>query len=911
MTDSFDKSQLRFSSRASFAPGQFCLSSDGEFFKDCGDVYGFTNADFAKWVRECACIHPINDIFGKVTPDLSREEKAQRCKLATACRLMDRMKLSPKGYRQNTITVRLNENPNYFLMNPFGLQLHKVDATQTVKTDIKAENIVVRKEWPNKFTLDSDLFLPHAMIYYYRDDIKCIIQVNHKSVVAVSALKPGLLPLSESAAVLGKVKHFWPKSALAYEDDCDEFACDTLGIDSNVILVANVGAYCCGVTVEEAFYYAHQLVEACKLQLLHPELVILSENRQNLILINSQRPKRDAYDNEYALGEFEFEQMARDLDELGFRTGYEYKRKFYNIPFNVFDETKDKKESEFNPEKAFDPHVSGEWQFNAFNGHSSTAYPIEHTTINESVHVDEGIEENHTQKLYETLKTEQLKEDSVKIAGKESNVNEAKVSTLDDTIENNQIEPDMNENSIGNVDECDANLTFVEFEADITVTEALEAITSLFENEENLSLSEHASSESSDTNLFIEILSAVQDNKKLKQDQNLNEVVELFEKNEQPVNSADKLTCENTALDVSGGSFARDITLEIADDAQIADEVMPNLDDSVASTISYQSDDERIDEEVASKSKTQESSNTPSKLTNGDKFPQKQVNFDSNIYDKAAFTKKGLISLEEIDESLEENVEIDFKNGKVANPFEKNRKGRKTDTITIEDVSNELPEDERMAKMEEICMNEWKKANPEAIDESPEKLIVNSESTNTKLYRTKSFKNLCAIFPSLPRKSPRKSKSPRTPKRSKTPKTPGQVRFLLPLKDDTKSSTPNFEKEDTSESSEYITASEITPDTQNGETQENKAGEKNEELSTSRPEYQRSLSSESDKLAYSKLEEYAMEEQLLDECEAEIQKEEVMKNLEVLHKSNIEISTPVKINVGSTEGFNYFYFFYF
>ncbi len=45
----------------------------------------------------------------------------------------------------------------------------------------------------------------HSAVHAARPDIRCAIYVGCNSVVAVSSLKAGLLPLTHDAAVLGEV----------------------------------------------------------------------------------------------------------------------------------------------------------------------------------------------------------------------------------------------------------------------------------------------------------------------------------------------------------------------------------------------------------------------------------------------------------------------------------------------------------------------------------------------------------------------------------------------------------------------------------------------------------------------------------------------------------------------------------
>ena len=65
-----------------------------------------------------ASVVPINDIRGLEGMGYTKAEKALRCKLAAAYRLVDMYGLSQSIY--NHITVRISQDTEHFLLNPFG-----------------------------------------------------------------------------------------------------------------------------------------------------------------------------------------------------------------------------------------------------------------------------------------------------------------------------------------------------------------------------------------------------------------------------------------------------------------------------------------------------------------------------------------------------------------------------------------------------------------------------------------------------------------------------------------------------------------------------------------------------------------------------------------------------------------------
>ena len=82
----------------------------------------------------------------------------------------------------------------------------------------------------------------------------------------VSSLKCGLLPLTQESCLVGKVSYH--DGLVAGGAEVDQAAVQRdLGVHNKVMMLRNGGgALCCGETVEEAFFYAKNLVQACEAQ---------------------------------------------------------------------------------------------------------------------------------------------------------------------------------------------------------------------------------------------------------------------------------------------------------------------------------------------------------------------------------------------------------------------------------------------------------------------------------------------------------------------------------------------------------------------------------------------------------------------------------------------------------------------
>lgn len=285
---------------------------NSNILQQISDIMGVPTSRVGTSFRSSNCVIPINDIRGIEAMGYEKGEKILRCKLAATFRLLDSYGWA-SGIN-SLVTARLNQDQEQFLMNPFGLLLHEVTASSLNKTDMQGGII---EQGTTNFGINNPQFMLHSVIHSARPDIRCIIYVGHNSVVAVSSMKSGVLPLTKDAAVLGEIsvlnytgckynylhlllqafnKSIFVSFFLALnEPEEREKLIRTLGPISKVLLLTNHGALCCGETIEEAFYGAQHIVKACEAQLkLLPagvdNLIPLPEETRKAIYDASRKP---------------------------------------------------------------------------------------------------------------------------------------------------------------------------------------------------------------------------------------------------------------------------------------------------------------------------------------------------------------------------------------------------------------------------------------------------------------------------------------------------------------------------------------------------------------------------------------------------------------------------------------------
>uniref|UniRef100_A0A8C6Y8N1 Alpha-adducin n=1 Tax=Naja naja TaxID=35670 RepID=A0A8C6Y8N1_NAJNA len=273
-------------------------------------------------------VTPVNDLRGSDSIAYEKGEKLLRCKLAAFYRLADLFGWSQLIY--NHITVRVNLEQEHFLIVPFGLLYSEVTASSLVKVNFQGDVI---DRGSTNLGINPAGFTLHSAIYAARPDVKCIVHIHTPAGAAVSAMKRGLLPISPEALSLGEVAYHDYHGILVNEEE-KALIQKNLGPKSKVLILRNHGLVSVGESVEEAFYYIHNLVVACEIQV---RTLASAGGADNLVLLDPSKYKSRPHCHESAAGEGtvphpkwqtgeqEFEALMRMLDNLGYRTGYPYR----------------------------------------------------------------------------------------------------------------------------------------------------------------------------------------------------------------------------------------------------------------------------------------------------------------------------------------------------------------------------------------------------------------------------------------------------------------------------------------------------------------------------------------------------------------------------------------------------------
>ena len=269
---------------------------------------------------------PVNDIRGLEGMSYTKNEKLLRCKLAALYRIVDMYGWTQSIY--NHVSVRISQDTEHFLINPFGMLYNEITASSLVKVDMQGH---VVEAGTTNFGVNVAGFMLHAAIHSARPDLKCILHLHTPNIVAVSSTKAGLLYLSQESCLVGDVSYHNYEGLVVEKSEWETLSRD-LGVHNKVMMLRNHGAVCCGETIEEAFFYAYHLVLACDTQLkMAPmgldNLITIEEPTRRKVFEAGQRggggvdssseggpTGSGAKQKKWGVGEMEFEALMRMMD---------------------------------------------------------------------------------------------------------------------------------------------------------------------------------------------------------------------------------------------------------------------------------------------------------------------------------------------------------------------------------------------------------------------------------------------------------------------------------------------------------------------------------------------------------------------------------------------------------------------
>ena len=190
--------------------------------------------------------------------EMSAQEWDTRVQLAACYRLVAHFGMSDLIY--NHITARIPGTDDHLLINPYGMMYDEITASSLVKIDL-AGNIL---DQPSDYGINAAGYVIHSAVHAARHDVACVIHTHTRAGMAVSALKCGLLPLTQTAMRFAKIPYHDYESVAIDLDERERLVAD-LG-SSDAMILRNHGLLAAGPSIAQAFNTLYWLEMACKAQ---------------------------------------------------------------------------------------------------------------------------------------------------------------------------------------------------------------------------------------------------------------------------------------------------------------------------------------------------------------------------------------------------------------------------------------------------------------------------------------------------------------------------------------------------------------------------------------------------------------------------------------------------------------------
>jgi ribulose-5-phosphate 4-epimerase/fuculose-1-phosphate aldolase len=150
-----------------------------------------------------------------------------------------------------------------FLINAYGLMFDEVTASNLVRIDARGKVI----DDPLDLGYNEAGFVIHGGVHEARPEVNCVIHTHTRAGVAVSAMKCGLLPISQHAMRVQGQCTYHDYEGIALDMGERERMARDLGKISKVMILRNHGLLTLGETVREAFELMYYLDCACQIQI--------------------------------------------------------------------------------------------------------------------------------------------------------------------------------------------------------------------------------------------------------------------------------------------------------------------------------------------------------------------------------------------------------------------------------------------------------------------------------------------------------------------------------------------------------------------------------------------------------------------------------------------------------------------
>ena len=210
------------------------------------------------------------------------------------------------------ISARVPDQPDTFLLNPYGFLFEEITASCLVKVDEDGKEFDQSDNGinPAGFTI-------HSAVHAARSNINFVIHTHTAAGTGVAVQRHGILPLTQHSLVVIAQTGYHDYEGIATDLDERERLARDLD-DKRVLVLRNHGLLTVGATAGEAFMWMYRAERACRMQLAHQqsgaEVIEIPDEVQRMtiernIFNNSEKGFR-------TIGEVEWPGLIRQMDRV-------------------------------------------------------------------------------------------------------------------------------------------------------------------------------------------------------------------------------------------------------------------------------------------------------------------------------------------------------------------------------------------------------------------------------------------------------------------------------------------------------------------------------------------------------------------------------------------------------------------
>ncbi len=190
----------------------------------------------------------------------SQTELETRINLAACYRLMPLFGMSDLLY--NHITARIPGTDDELLINPYGYMYEEITASSLIKINLKGE--VLDNPHGDSLGINEAGYVIHSAVHGARHDVGCVIHTHSRCGMAVSAMKCGLLPITQTSMRFKNIAYHDYESVAINMDEQKRLVAD-LG-EQDAMILRSHGLLVASPSIAEAFNAIYWLEMACRAQ---------------------------------------------------------------------------------------------------------------------------------------------------------------------------------------------------------------------------------------------------------------------------------------------------------------------------------------------------------------------------------------------------------------------------------------------------------------------------------------------------------------------------------------------------------------------------------------------------------------------------------------------------------------------